>query len=100
MALPNVIAMKGTVGPPMPNVVTRLVSVPEMNYDALGTPERGEICVKGNAIFKGYHKNEALTAEVLIDGWLHTGTYSVNRVDEVYTVGRTSVRRRYVHEYQ
>ena len=35
--------------------------------------EDGEILLKGGNIFQGYWKNEKATAEVLSDGWFHTG---------------------------
>jgi long-chain acyl-CoA synthetase len=66
--------MIGTVGPPVPNIDARLESVPEMNYDALASTPRGEICIKGETLFSGYYRREDLTQEVLVDGWFHTGT--------------------------
>ncbi|KAF5197637.1 Long chain acyl-coa synthetase [Thalictrum thalictroides] len=73
VSLPNEISMLGTVGPPVPNVDVRLESVPEMGYDALSSTPRGEICIRGDTLFSGYYKREDLTAEVLVDGWFHTG---------------------------
>ncbi|KAL0684357.1 hypothetical protein Bca4012_051205 [Brassica carinata] len=73
VTFPDDLDMLGTVGPPVPNVDIRLESVPDMEYDALGSTPRGEICIRGKTLFSGYHKREDLTKEVLIDGWFHTG---------------------------
>ncbi|TVU35728.1 hypothetical protein EJB05_17631 [Eragrostis curvula] len=73
VSLPNQMSMIGTVGPPVPNIDVRLESVPEMEYDALASRARGEICIRGETLFSGYYKREDLTKEVLVDGWFHTG---------------------------
>lgn len=77
VSLPNELSMLGTVGPPVPNVDVCLESVPEMGYDALSTTPRGEICVRGDPLFSGYYKRDDLTNEVMIDGWFHTGSLSM-----------------------
>ncbi|KAJ3277049.1 Long chain acyl-CoA synthetase 7 peroxisomal [Terramyces sp. JEL0728] len=65
----------GNVGVPTPNCAVKLVDVPDMNYTSADQPfPRGEVCVKGNSVFKGYYKLEDKTAETISeDGWCHTG---------------------------
>jgi long-chain acyl-CoA synthetase len=50
----------GTVGKAMQGVQIKIA-------------DDGEVLLKGDNIFKGYWRNEAATAETLVDGWLHTG---------------------------
>jgi long-chain acyl-CoA synthetase len=60
----------GTVGPPIDGIEVKL-------------QEDGEIIVKGTTVMEGYYKRPDLTAETIIDGWLHTGDIGV-WVDKKY----------------
>ncbi|KAI5067553.1 hypothetical protein GOP47_0018081 [Adiantum capillus-veneris] len=73
VSVPDVMSMMGTVGVPLPNIEVCLESVPELGYDALAEPARGEVCIRGKSVFISYHKREDLTKEVVADGWFHTG---------------------------
>jgi long-chain acyl-CoA synthetase len=54
----------------------------DVNFDSVGKPipgteiriaENGEILSRSPSVFSGYYKNDAATAEVIKDGWLHSG---------------------------
>ena len=61
------------MGPPFVCSLYKLVDVPEMGLIAK-RDNRGELCVKGNNIFRGYFKDDEKTREALSsDGWYRTG---------------------------
>lgn len=67
----------------------RLVDRMEIRID--GSPELGEICVRGENVMKGYYKNPEETARALDDeGWLHTGDLgSIGPDGSIYIRGRS-----------
>eukprot|EP00210_Caulerpa_lentillifera_P001769 g1699.t1 len=74
LTLPNRHDMFGTVGAVLPCAEFRLESVPELGYDAQGTPPAGEVCFRGPAIFSTYyHNTEEYIKVVDEDGFFHTG---------------------------
>ncbi|KAI8639886.1 hypothetical protein BD408DRAFT_484526 [Parasitella parasitica] len=64
----------GSVGGPYTCNEIKLVDVPEMDCFTDSNPPKGEICMRGPNIFKGYYKDQAQTNQVLdSDGWYHSG---------------------------
>lgn len=50
----------------------KLIDVLELNYFAKNG--RGEVCIRGTNLFKGYYRDPANTAKAFDkDGWLRTG---------------------------
>ena len=66
----------GSVGRPVPGVQVRIVA-PDGSEQPAG--QDGEICVRGPVLMQGYWQSPQATAEVVRDGWLHTG--DVGHVD-------------------
>ncbi len=60
----------GSVGKGIPNVELKVV---DDNGNQVIPGVTGEIIARGKNIMKGYFKDDIATAEVLKEGWLHTG---------------------------
>ena len=70
----------GSVGPVIPGVEAKLIDVESGEEVADG--ERGELCIRGANVMKGYfHNDEATAATIDADGWLHTGDVAVVDAD-------------------
>ncbi|HBP46812.1 MULTISPECIES: long-chain-fatty-acid--CoA ligase FadD2 [Pseudomonas] len=68
-------ARLGTVGMPVPGTLMKVISD---DGNEVGLGERGELCIKGPQVMKGYWQNPEATAEVLdAEGWFKTGDVAV-----------------------
>lgn len=77
----------GSVGRPFTDVRVRIVN--DSGQDISPGEEVGEVIVKSDTVVKGYWKRPDLTAETIVDGWLHTGDLA--RIDQegyIYLVDR------------
>jgi long-chain acyl-CoA synthetase len=64
----------GTIGLPLPN--TEMIIIDDMGV-TLPNGERGEICIKGPQVMKGYWNRPADTAEVMMGEWFKSGDIGV-----------------------
>ncbi|VXB86638.1 acyl-CoA synthetase (long-chain-fatty-acid--CoA ligase) [Pseudomonas sp. 8AS] len=69
----------GTIGIPVPSTLCKVID--DAGND-LPVGERGELCVKGPQVMKGYWQRQDATDEMLDkDGWLKTGDIAVIQAD-------------------
>jgi len=60
----------------------------EIRIDTDQTGYVGEICVRGDFLFSGYHENIEATETALRDGWYHTGDMGFLYENQLYVWGR------------
>ncbi|CCH79842.1 putative acyl-CoA synthetase yngI [Nostocoides japonicum T1-X7] len=69
----------GTVGRVCPHLEIKVVD--PVSGETLPRGEAGEFCTKGYSVMLGYWNQPDKTAEVLRDGWMHTGDLAVMHED-------------------
>ena len=101
----------GSIGLPVPGTIVEIVSLDDKKT-LMPQGERGEVCIRGPQVMKGYWHNDAETAEVLEhtpDGLrLHTGdigyldedgyTFIVDRIKDMIAAGGFKIYPRVVEE--
>jgi len=71
----------GTIGIPLD---VNDVKIYDENDEELGPNETGEIVVKGDNVFVGYYRNEALYRDVVKNGYFHTGDLGYKDENGIY----------------
>ena len=97
----------GSIGLPLPSTDARIVDV-EQGTRLLTPGEEGELVVRGPQVMAGYYRQPEETAQVLRNGWLHTGDictmddqgyfYVVDRKKDLIITGGYNVYPREVEE--
>ena len=67
------------------------VGKPQCGVEVSVDPETEEVLMRGPFVMDGYYKNEKMTNETLIDGWLHTGDKGyLDKENYLYITGRVA----------
>jgi long-chain acyl-CoA synthetase len=101
-------ARPGSCGIPLPGIELKFVDLADPTRE-VGLGERGEMCIKGPNVMKGYWKKpEATAAAMTPDGYLRTGdvaimkedgyVYIVDRIKDMLLVGGFNVYPRNIEE--
>ncbi|KAJ8121420.1 hypothetical protein ONZ43_g2122 [Nemania bipapillata] len=75
------------IGPVPPSLELKLVSLPDLGYNATSTPPQGEILLRGLPVANEYFKNPEETEKAYTpDGWFRTGD-----IGEIDSVGHVKI---------
>lgn len=97
----------GSIGVALPETIVS-VRTPVTGEAELGVGEKGELCIKGPQVMRGYWRRPAETAEQFHDGWLRTGDigyrdadgylFLVDRIKDIIICGGYNVYPRAIEE--
>lgn len=97
----------GSIGLPVPGTIIKIISLEDRKTE-VPQGERGEICIIGPQVMKGYWNKSEATAETLDGGMLHTGDvgyfdedgyiFIVDRIKDMILAGGYNVYPRNVEE--
>ncbi len=73
----------GSIGYPVWGVSMRVV---DAHGAVLSDGERGEVCIRGHNVMKGYWNRPEATHESLVDGWFHTGDIGYRDTEGCYFI--------------
>lgn len=103
----NGISKAGSIGLPLPGTLIEIMSLDDRTKP-VARGERGEICIRGPQVMKGYWNKPEATADAIVDGRLHTGdvgymdedgfTFIVDRIKDMILAGGYNVYPRNVEE--
>ncbi len=84
------------------------IAIKDPDGRQLPSGEKGEICVRGPAVFAGYYNNPEANAKALKEGWFHTGDlgyldaegflFITGRASDMYISGGSNVYPREAEE--
>jgi len=97
----------GSVGMPIPGTIIEIIDRDD-GVSVLSVGQKGEICVSGPQVMKGYYKKPEATAEIFKHGYLHTGDvgyfdedgyiFIVDRIKDMIIIRGYKVYPRFVEE--
>ncbi len=75
----------GTIGIPIPDTDCKIVDLDDPDRE-VGPGERGELCIKGPQVMLGYWNRPEATAEMIRNGWLHSGDVAIMDEDGFFRI--------------